>query len=123
MNVRVVQVYAVVFGLIGIFGLFTEGHLLGLMNVDMPMDLLRLVVTGSLVYGGFLYKQEGFASILLLIIGTTFSVIGLAGLVYSTLWNLLPTGLTGFDVVFMLITGMSAVGIGATRSEEAIERI
>jgi uncharacterized membrane protein len=110
MNIRLTRIYAVLIGALAILGLSVNGHLFQLMNADIALDVLRVIVAGYLVYVGFIAHNERMASTALTIVGALYIVMGLAGLFSPTLGGLLPSGLTGFDIAFHLITGFIATG-------------
>lgn len=119
---RVTQVYAVLVGGLAVLGLFSEGHLFGLMNVDMMLDILRIVLAAGLVYAGFVAKDDKVPTTALMIVGVLYLGMGLLGVVSPTLGGMLPSGLTGFDVAFHLATGIAAVGVAGMKAKDAPSR-
>jgi hypothetical protein len=109
MNTQLARMYGVLIGTLGVLGLFTTGHLFGLTNSDMALDLLRIVLAGILLYAGYAAATTRVAETALLGVGVLYVVMGLIGLMNPTLGGLLPSGLTGFDVAFHLITGGLAI--------------
>lgn len=112
MNIQLTRMYAILIGTLGIVGLFVSGHLLELMNVDIALDVLRILLTGYLVYVGFIAKSDRQANFALNIVGALYIGMALLGLISPTVGGLLPSGLTGFDVVFHLLTGGLALYAG-----------
>jgi uncharacterized membrane protein len=110
MNVRLTKFYAVLIGALALLGLFVSGHLFQLMNTDILIDVLRVALAGYLVYVGFIVHNERMAATALTVVGALYIVMGLAGLFSPTLGGLLPSGLTGFDIGFHLLTGLLAAG-------------
>jgi hypothetical protein len=45
-------------------------------------------------------------------VGVLYIGMGFMGLLSSTIWGLLPNGLTGFDILFHLVAGIVAVLAG-----------
>jgi uncharacterized membrane protein len=115
MNLQLTRIYAVLIGALAIIGLFVNGHLFGFMNSDIALDLLRVVLAAYLIYVGFVAKSETMATNALLGVGALYIVMGIAGLFSPTLGGILPSGLTGFDVAFHLITGAVAAVAGMRR--------
>ncbi|MGE5327810.1 MAG: hypothetical protein ACM3KH_00580 [Thiobacillus sp.] len=121
MNTRIARVYAVVFGLLTLAGLFGEGHFYNLINVDVWSDFLRLVMTMILGYVGFFINDEMISSAALVVVGATLVATGLVGLVVPELGGILPSGLTFFDIAFNLTTGVAVIAVGLTTSGEVVE--
>jgi hypothetical protein len=117
-NVKLAQIYGVVIGALAILGLFTEGHLLNLMNVDAALDGLRVVLGAALLYIGFGSKNNRQATIALLVVGVVYILTAILGLIDPKLFGMLPSGLTGFDIAFHLITGAVAAWAGLRKSAE-----
>ena len=110
MNIRLTRLYGVVIGALAILGLFVSGHLFQIINTDIIMDFVRVVLAAYLLYVGVGVRSEDSATTALTVVGIVYVVIGLAGLFNPTLGGLLPTGLTGFDVISHLLAGLFAVG-------------
>lgn len=111
-SVRIAQIYTGVIGLLALVGLFVDGHLFGLMNVDMMLDLLRVVLVVALVYAAFVSRAASTVAGVLLFVGILYLAMGVAGLFDKTMMAMLPAGLTGFDVVFHLLLGVVATWAG-----------
>jgi hypothetical protein len=118
MNKRLAQIYGVVIGLLALIGLFTEGQLWGLMNMDPALDGLRVILAAALLYVGFRDGHEREASVALTTVGVLCVGMGLLGMADSTLYGLLPSGLTGFDIAFHLVTGAIAAWAGLHKGSE-----
>jgi hypothetical protein len=110
MNVQLAKIYAVLVGALALLGLFVSGHLFQLMNSDILIDVLRVALAGFLVYVGFIARNERMAATALTVVGALYIVMALGGLFSPTLGGLLPSGLTGFDIAFHLVTGLVAAG-------------
>jgi hypothetical protein len=109
MNIQLAKIYGILIGALGIVGLFVSGHLFGIMNVDLTLDILRIVLAAYLLYAGFVSKSDRAVNGGLLVVGALYVVMGVVGLADSTLGGMLPAGLTGFDIVFHLLTGALAI--------------
>ncbi len=119
MNVQLSRIYGVLIGALAIVGLFVSGHLFQLMNTDIVIDVLRVVLAAYLIYVGFVTRSERTATTALAVVGALYIVMGLSGLFNSTLGGLLPSGLTGFDIAFHLVTGIIAVGAAMRHADSA----
>jgi hypothetical protein len=106
----IARVLGIVVGLLAIVGLFIEGQLLlGIMNVDLALDILRVVIAVALLYVGFPRVPLSAVRTVLIVVGALYVLMGLLAFADPTLFGLLPTGLTGFDIAFHLIVGIGAV--------------
>lgn len=115
MQRAVVQTYGVLLGLLGVTGIMvTSGHLLGLMNTDMALDVTRIVLAAVLLYLGFGTNNYGAMRSMLTFIGVLYVGLAVIGLVSPTIGGLLPSGLTGFDIIFHLAAGVIALVAAAT---------
>jgi len=115
MHRMVAVVLGVVVGLLALIGFFIEGdHLLGIMNVDITLDVLRLVIAAALLVVGLapsvpLAATRG----VIIAVGAMYVLMGLLAFADPTLFGMLPTGFTGFDIGFHLIVGIAAIALGA----------
>jgi hypothetical protein len=106
----VARVLGIVVALLAIVGFFIEGqHLLGLMNVDIALDVLRVVIAAALLYAGFGDVTDETIRTILIVVGAMYVLMGVLAFFDATLFGLLPTGFTGFDIGFHLIVGIGAV--------------
>ncbi len=114
MQKQVVRIYAVLIGLLAVVGFFVPNgsYMFGIMNADTALDWLRLLLALFLLYVGFGSNNAALVRIGLWTTGVLYIGLGLLALFDNTLWGILPTGLTGFDVGFHLVTGLLAVGFG-----------
>lgn len=105
------RVLAVLVGALGIAGLLVEDeHLLGAMNVDLPLDLLRIVLAVLLLAASF---RQSAARTALVVVGLLYVGMGIVALADPELLGLLPTGFTPFDVGFHVVLGVAAIVVGA----------
>jgi hypothetical protein len=106
----IARVLGIVVGLLAIVGFFVEGdHLLGIMNVDLALDILRVIVAAALLYVGFARVNLNAVRTVIIIVGAMYVLMGLLAFADRTLFGLLPTGFTGFDIGFHLIVGAGAL--------------
>ncbi|HJQ08759.1 MAG TPA: hypothetical protein VJ836_04750 [Candidatus Saccharimonadales bacterium] len=117
MQRRLVQLFGVIVAILALAGIFIEGnHFLGLMNVDLPLDIARIGLAATLLYIGFGRSSEDAQRSVLTVLTVVYLALGIGGLISSTLWGILPRGLTGFDVMFHLGAGLiAAIGAFAPR--------
>lgn len=114
------RIYGVLVAALALFGFFVaEGHLFKLMNADTALDILRVPLALALLYAGFAARDNNFARGILLFTGILYVAMAVLGLINSTLWDLLPNGLTGFDILFHAATGVIAIGVARGTSERA----
>jgi hypothetical protein len=107
---NIARVLGIVVGLLAIVGLFIEGdHLLNLMNVDLALDIVRIVIAAALLWVGFGRASLSAVRTVLIIVGAMYVLMGLLAFADRTLFGLLPTGFTGFDIGFHLIVGLGAL--------------
>ena len=106
----VARVLGIVVALLAIAGFFVEGELLvGLMNVDITLDVLRVIIAAALLYVGFGRASVGAVRATIIVVGALYVVMGLVAFADPTLFGLLPTGLTGFDIGFHLVVGLGSL--------------
>lgn len=106
----IARVLGVAVGLLAIVGLFVEGeHLLGIMNVDLTLDILRVLIAAALLVVGFANVPASAPRIVVAIVGAMYVLMGLLAFADRTLFGLLPTGFTGFDIGFHLIVGLGSL--------------
>jgi len=109
-------ILGIIVGLLAIAGFFVEGsHLLGIMNVDLPLDILRAILAIALLIVGIARVSLVATRTVLLIVGILYVLMGLGAFGDRTLFGMLPTGLTGFDIGFHLVVGVAAIVIAAIR--------
>jgi hypothetical protein len=107
-------VLGIVVALLAIVGFFIEGdHFLGLMNVDLTLDVLRVVLAAALLIVGFANVPDSARRAVLVVVGVMYVLMGLLAFADPTLFGLLPTGFTGFDIGFHLVVGAGAIVLGA----------
>lgn len=115
MQRTVVKVYGVLIALLAATGLVNDGHLLGIMNVDPMLDWLRVGLAVFLLYVGFGAKSERIVRGSLWFVGLVYIGTGALGLLNTTMWAVLPSGLTGFDAAFHLVAGLLAIAVTAKK--------
>jgi hypothetical protein len=108
----VARILGVVVALLALAGFFVEGeHLFGLMNVDIALDIVRVVIAAALLYVGFARVSASAVRTVVAIVGAMYVVMGLLAFADNTLFGLLPTGFTGFDIGFHLVVGVAALAL------------
>ncbi|HEY4536581.1 MAG TPA: hypothetical protein VIG71_11525 [Enteractinococcus sp.] len=118
----VAQILGVIIGVLAIAGFFVEGTLLlNLMNVDLVLDITRAVLAAALLIVGFTHVSDTVTRSVVGIVGALYIAMGVLAFADATLFGLLPTGLTGFDIGFHLVVGAVAVVL-AVLSEHALTR-
>lgn len=109
----IARILGIVIGLLAIIGFFVEGdHLLGIMNVDLTLDILRLIIAVALLVVGFANVPASATRAVIIIVGALYVLMGLLAFADPTLFGLLPTGFTGFDIGFHLVVGLAALVLG-----------
>jgi len=92
-------------GLVGLVG--GEGRMLSEINIDLPLDLIRIVLGAFLIYGGI--KSPELSRTSLTIFGVAYLLIFVLGIISYTLFGLLPTGLGWIDQGLHIIGGAIAL--------------
>jgi len=106
----VARVLGIVVALLAIAGFFVEGdHLVGLMNVDITLDVLRVIIAAALLYVGFGRVGAGAVRATIIVVGVLYALMGLLAFADPTLFGILPTGFTGFDIGFHLVVGLGSL--------------
>ena len=106
----VAKVLGVVVALLAVVGFFVEGeHLAGLMNVDIALDVVRVIIAAALLYVGFGNASASATRAVIIVVGAVYVVMGLLALIDPTMFGLLPTGFTGFDIGFHLVVGLGSL--------------
>lgn len=105
------QIVGIVIILIGLGGLVLgEGHLAGLLNIDLTEDIVHLLTGGLMAYVGFT-GARGTARTVVGGIGVVYLVVGLLGFVAPSLFGLIPSGYTAVDNLIHLALGILGVAI------------
>jgi hypothetical protein len=104
------RILGIIVALLAVVGFFVEGeHLAGIANVDLTLDIVRVVIAAALLYVGFGTTSRGALTAVLAIVGVMYVLMGLLAFADNTLFGLLPTGFTGFDIGFHLVAGVVAL--------------
>lgn len=108
------RVLGIVVALLAVIGYFVEGELLlGIMNVDLTLDIVRTVIAAALLIVGFVPSvSETAVRVVVIAVGAMYVLMGLAAIADPTLFGMLPTGFTPFDVAFHLVVGLAAIVLG-----------
>jgi hypothetical protein len=106
----IARILGIVVAVLAIAGFFVEGdHLLGIMNVDIVLDVLRVLIAVALLIVGFGRVPIGAVRAVLIVVGAMYVLMGLLAFFDPTLFGMLPTGFTGFDIAFHLIVGLGTL--------------
>ncbi|MFW2512314.1 DUF4383 domain-containing protein [Demequina sp. SO4-13] len=106
------RVLGIILALLAIVGFFIEDELLlDFMNVDIFLDVVRLLLAVLLIWVGFFRTSPQALNAVLGITAVSYLGVGLLGLFDRELFGLLPTGLTGFDLVFHIVLGIATVAV------------
>ncbi len=104
------RILGVVVAVLAIAGLFVEGeHLGGIANVDLALDLSRVVIAVALLWVGFARVRRAALSTVLGLVGVVYLLMAIIAMVDAELFGVLPTGFTGFDIGFHLVAGALAL--------------
>jgi hypothetical protein len=104
------RILGIIVALLAIVGLFIEGeHLLGIANVDLTLDIVRIVIAAALLWVGFGRTSRTALTVVLAVVGVMYVLMALLAFADATLFGLLPTGFTGFDIGFHLVAGIIAL--------------
>jgi uncharacterized protein DUF4383 len=104
------QIAGVVLLLIGVLGLVLGDQSLGgLLNIDLPQDIIHLVTGGALAYAGFAIRDNPTVRTVVGAIGVVYLAIGILGFLDQTLFGVLPNGYTIFDNLFHLGVGVISI--------------
>ena len=111
------KAYAAILGLLlgghAIVGFFIEGlHLLGVLNVDLLIDLIYITSAAALLFVGLGSASPVVVRGTLLVVGAALLALGTFGLMDNTVAALLPTGLTMVDFILLFSAGGFAVLFG-----------
>jgi hypothetical protein len=108
----IARVLGVVVAVLAIAGFFVEGeHLLGLMNVDLALDVTRVLIAAALLIVGFARVPFAALRAVLIVVGAMYVLMGLVAFASPTLGGILPTGFTGFDIGFHLVVGLGTLAV------------
>ncbi|MGH8899218.1 MAG: DUF4383 domain-containing protein [Egibacteraceae bacterium] len=102
------KIVGVVLLLLGVVGLFTGGHLLGLVNVDGVEDVIHLVTGGLLAYVGFA-GTEALAKTVVLVLGVVYAIVGIVGFFVPKFFGLAPASFNVWDNLVHLAVGVIAI--------------
>jgi hypothetical protein len=112
MSLALAKMYGILIASLAAAGLLVNGHLFDIINTDFALDVLRIGLAFYLIYAAFLSGQQRMVNNALMLVGILYVGMGILGIVSSTLGGLLPSGLTGFDIAFHLLSGIVAILAG-----------
>jgi hypothetical protein len=115
----------IIVGLLGVIGLFGgEGRIMaGSMNVDIALDIIRIVLGGWLIIGSMRSVQAERTA--MEVFGVAYLAFFILGLFTPTLFGLIPNGFGWLDQTIHLIGGIiglwlvGALGTTGTRIHRA----
>lgn len=108
---------AAVLGGHGFVGLFIEGsHLLGVLNVDIFVDVLYLLSAVVLLFAGTRQLGPGAIRATLAAFGGLFTLLGVLSILDNELGGLTPTGFTVVDDFLFFGIGLSGLALALTPS-------
>lgn len=108
----IARVLGVVVAVLAIAGFFVEGdHLLGIMNVDLALDVTRVLIAAALLIVGFANVPFAAVRAVLIVVGAMYVLMALVAFASPELGGILPTGFTGFDIAFHLIVGLGSLAV------------
>jgi hypothetical protein len=114
------QVVGIIVVLLGIVGLIAgEGHLFGIINIDIAEDIIHLVTGAILVYAGF-QPNASLARTIVGVLGVIYLLVGIVGFPSPTLFNLVPNGYTIWDNLVHLILGILGIAFGWFLTRETV---
>lgn len=87
-------------------------HLAGLMNVDTQHSLLRIPLSLILLYGGSKQASLKETRTILTSVGMFYIAIGTVGTADRKVGGLLPSKLTGFDLLYHFSVGAISLWLG-----------
>lgn len=103
----------ILFLMLGIWGLLLgEGHLIGILNIDLVEDIVHLLSAALLLYAAFGQRDPGVTRTIIGVLGVIYLGMALLGMLDSRLFGMLPSGLTMWDHVIHLIFGILFVVVG-----------
>lgn len=113
MNKMAAKVFGLVILLLAVVGVFVSGRLFSVVNVDIALDLVRFGLAAALLYVGFSKASEDTASGAVMAVGILYVGLVLPGMLSREVFGLLPSGLTGFDLLFHIVAGITAVVVAS----------
>ena len=91
-------------------------HAMGVMNADTNHSLLRVPLTGALLYGGNPKTSPKLTRGILTGVGLLYLGIGAAGLFDRKVGGILPSKLTNFDLAYHFLVGLGMLALGSRRA-------
>ena len=126
------RVYAQIVGvmvlLLAMLGLLLgEQAFLGILNIEIPEDMLRLLTGGILAYLGFGQRDEGIARAVVGALGAVYLLVGLLGVgvldfIIPMLLGLLPHGYGLADNLIYLALGVLSLAVASASGSTTTRR-
>jgi hypothetical protein len=105
-----------VLGLIGLVA--GDKQLLEILNIDLALDLSRLVLAALLLYVAYVAKTMKAVRTALTVFGLSYLALAVGGIIDAELGGLLPNRLSNFDKVFHLLGGLVALSVAAKKDDQ-----
>jgi hypothetical protein len=103
----------ILFLLLGLGGLLLgEGHLGGILNIDLTEDIVHLLSAALLLYAAFGQRDAGITRTIMGVLGVLYLGVAVLGMLDARLFGLVPNGLTMWDHVVHFIFGILFVVMG-----------
>ncbi|MEA2574638.1 MAG: hypothetical protein QOH93_1936 [Chloroflexia bacterium] len=107
------QIVGVVLLLLGVLGLVLgEGHLAGALNIDLPEDIVHLVVGAVFAYLGFGRVDGATVKMVVGVVGVVLLLVGIVGFIDPKGFGLIPSGWTVVDNIIHLLLGLLGIAAG-----------
>ena len=98
--------------LIGILGLVLGDQLFGLLNIELPEDIVHLATGGLMAYVGFAQRDNRLARTVVGALGVVYLLVGIIGFIDPTLFGVLEIGYTWADNLLHLVLGVLGIIVG-----------
>ena len=95
--------------LLGVVGLFFEGYLFGLVNVDIAEDIVHLLTGALFVFVGFGQRDNALAKMVVGVLGAIYLLVGILGFISPTLFGILQHSYSTADNLIHLIIGVASL--------------
>ncbi|MFI8594006.1 hypothetical protein ACIGCK_06190 [Microbacterium sp. NPDC078428] len=96
---------------LSIVGFFVDGHLFGVVTVDLALDISRLVHGVLLCIAGFAGVSRMVRNLILGIVATTYLLSALTWFMDREVYGMAPSRLTVFDLVSWIVLGCASLAM------------
>lgn len=105
---------------LGLVGLLAgEKQLFDFLNVDIVLDITRLVLAALLLYAVYGARNSDTIRGSLVIFAMAYLGLGILGLIDRDVFGALPHKLSTFDIVFHLVAGLGVLGIAMGKGDRS----